>query len=94
MEYRDFAEIDLPFQSVTEAQPSHTLDYFRFASDSVVSYNRLQTDIIRAHSKAPITHNFMIYFDGFDHFKLAHDLDIVTWDNYPTGDARAKPPPK
>ena len=93
MEYRSFAEIDLPFQTVTEAHPSHVLDYFRFASDSVVSYNRLQTDIIRAHSKAPITHNFMIYFDGFDHFKLAQDLDIVTWDNYPLGMLEQSPLP-
>ncbi|SAL41865.1 beta-galactosidase [Caballeronia sordidicola] len=86
MEYRDFDEIDLPVATVTEAHPSHRLDYRRFASDEVVRYNRMQAGIIRAHSpERPVAHNFMQLFTEFDHYKVAADLDIATWDSYPLG---------
>ena len=86
MEYRSFDEIDPPVGTVTEAHPSHRLDYRRFASDEIVRYNRMQTDIIRAHSpQRPVAHNFMQLFTEFDHYKVAADLDIATWDSYPLG---------
>lgn len=85
MEYRSFGEVDLPNLTVTEPNPSHSLDFYRFSSDSVVRYNRLQVDILRAHSEAPITHNAMLYFGDYDHFKLAEDLDVLSWDSYPLG---------
>jgi beta-galactosidase GanA len=34
-EYRSFEEVDLPCGTVTEASPSHRLDFFRFSSDQV-----------------------------------------------------------
>jgi beta-galactosidase len=86
MEYRSFDEIDPPIGTVTEAHPSHRLDYRRFASDEVVRFNRMQVDIIRAHSPGrPVAHNFMQLFTEFDHYKVAADLDIATWDSYPLG---------
>ena len=85
MEYNDFSQIDLPDRTVTEPQPSHVLDFCRFSSDQVGSYNKLKCDIIRAHSDAPISHNFMGYYGEFDHFKLSKDLDMATWDSYPLG---------
>jgi beta-galactosidase len=86
MEFRSFDEIDLPVGTVTEAHPTHRLDYQRFASDEVVRYNRMQTEIIRAHSpQRPVAHNFMQLFTEFDHYKVAADLDIATWDSYPLG---------
>ena len=85
MEYRSFGEIELPNLTVTEPNPSHSLDFYRFSSHSVVAYNRLQTSIIRAHSDRPVTHNAMMFFGDFDHFELAKDLDILTWDSYPLG---------
>lgn len=85
MEYRDFDEIDLPNLTVTDPNPSHELAFRRFTSDQVVAFNRLQTQIIRAHSKAPITHNFMGRITDFDHFDVGDDLDIASWDSYPLG---------
>jgi beta-galactosidase len=86
MEYLSFDEIDPPIGTVTEAHPSHRLDYRRFASDEVVRFNRMQVDIIRAHSPGrPVAHNFMQLFTEFDHYKVAADLDMATWDSYPLG---------
>lgn len=85
MEYDDFDQVDLPNPIVTEPNPSHTLAFRRFSSDQVATFNRLQTDIIRRHSAAPIAHNYMGRITDFDHFKLGADLDIATWDMLSAG---------
>lgn len=85
MEYDDFDQIELPNLTVTEPNPAHALAFRRFASDQVVAFNRLQVEIIRAHSDAPITHNYMGRITDFDHFKVGEDLDFASWDSYPLG---------
>ena len=85
MEYDSFDQIDLPNLTVTQPNPSHVLDFRRFSSDQVISFNRLQTDIIKSYSDAPIAHNFMGKTTEFDHFKVGEDLDIASWDSYPLG---------
>ena len=85
MEYASFDEIGLPNLTVTEANPAHIMAFRRFASDEVASFNRLQTQIIRQHSTAPIAHNYMGWVTEFDHFATGADLDIASWDAYPLG---------
>ncbi len=85
MTYADFDEIDLPNLTVTEPNPAHALAFRRFSSDQVVSYNRMQVEIIRNRSTAPITHNYMGRITDFDHFAVGADLDIASWDSYPLG---------
>ena len=85
MEYRSFGDIGLPNLTVTEANPAHSLAFLRFSSDQVVRFNKRQVDIIRAHSDAPVSHNYMGRITDFDHFKVGDDLDIATWDSYPLG---------
>ena len=85
MEYRSFDEIDLPNLTVTEPNPAHVMDFRRFASDQVVAFNRAQVAEIRAHSDAPIAHNYMGRVTEFDHFAVGRDLDIASWDSYPLG---------
>ena len=86
MEYRSFDEIDPPNLTVTEANPAHWLDYRRFASDEVASFNREQVEILRAQSPGrDIMHNFMGFFTEFDHHVVGRDLDVATWDSYPLG---------
>ena len=50
MEFRDFNEIELTNLTVTQPNPSHQLDFMRFSSDQVKSFNRLQVEIIRKYS--------------------------------------------
>lgn len=86
MELSCFEEIELPNLTVTEANPSHRLDFRRFCSDQVVAFNRRQTEIIRRHSPGrSILHNFMGSFSAFDHYAVAQDLDAAAWDSYPLG---------
>jgi len=86
MDYTEFAAIDPPNLTVTEPNPAHVLDWRRFSSNQVVSFNRAQVDIIRALSPGrDVTHNFMGFFTQFDHHDVARDLDVVSWDSYPLG---------
>jgi beta-galactosidase len=92
--YRSFAEVDLPNLTVTEPNPSHSLDFYRFASDQVIGYNRLQTGLLRELSPGRrLTHNAMGFFGDFDHHALAADLDTLTWDSYPLGHLEESPLP-
>ncbi len=85
MDYDSFDQIDLPNLTVTEPNPAHAMDFRRFSSDQVVSFNRLQTQILRRHSDRPIAHNYMGRITDFDHYAVGEDLDIASWDSYPLG---------
>ncbi|MEQ8300689.1 MAG: beta-galactosidase [Hyphomonas sp.] len=84
--YGSFDEVDSPNATVTEAHPSHRLDYRRFSSDAICSYNQLQVDILRELSPGrPIAHNYIGDFTLFDHHDVGAGLDYATWDSYPIG---------
>lgn len=85
MQYNSFEQIELANQTVTEANPSHLLDFRRFSSDQVVSFNKIQSDLLRTYSTAPLIHNYMGRVTDFDHYKVGADLDIASWDSYPLG---------
>ena len=85
MEYDDFTQIDLPNICVTEPNPAHAWDFSRYSSAQVVAFNRAQSDAIRAHSNAPLIHNYMGRVTDFDHYEVGADLDIASWDSYPLG---------
>jgi len=86
-EFTEWDQIPLPWKSV-EAQTAHNpsllLDFYRFASDSVVAFQKMQVVVVRdLCPRHFITHNLMGLFDQIDYFDLACDLDFVSWDNYP-----------
>ena len=86
MEVRSFDEVALPILTVTEPNPAARLDYWRFQSQQVAAYDRMQCDIIRRHSPGRwITHNFMGFFNDFDHWQVGDHLDFASWDSYPIG---------
>lgn len=86
MEYRSFAEVDLPNATVTEPNPSHVMDFRRFSSDQVQGFNAEQCTILRKYAPdIPVSHNYMGHFTDFDHHQVGRALDMVTWDSYPLG---------
>jgi len=79
--YRSFDEVPLPQRM--PSNPSLQLDYMRFFSDHVVSFQKEQADVLRQICPNHfITHNLMGFFDNIDYYKLARDLDFVSWDYY------------
>jgi beta-galactosidase len=84
--YGDWSEIRPPHDGIDKPNPSHELDYYRFCSDSFVSYQQEQVELLRQLSPGRfITHNFMGLYRDLDQFDLAAPLDFVSWDAYPTG---------
>lgn len=85
-EYCRFDEVDPPLATVTEPTPAHVMDWRRFSSDQVASYNQMQVDILRKYiGETDTTHNFMGHFTEFDHYPVADQVNVSTWDSYPLG---------
>src|SRR4051812_24372767 len=85
-EYSAWDQIGLPHDSLAAPNPSHVLDFYRYRSDVMVSFQEEQVEILRRLSPGRwVTHNFMRFFDEFDHYKAAECLDFACWDSYPTG---------
>ncbi|MCR5106753.1 MAG: beta-galactosidase [Lachnospiraceae bacterium] len=83
--YNDFEEISVPARIPTAHNPHQMLDYHRFISGSVLSFCKLQSDILREHIRpgAFITTNGMFgYIDN--HRMTGESLDVYTYDSYPS----------
>ena len=86
MDVQSFDQVALPNLAVTETNPAARLDFWRFQSEQVATYNRMQCDIIRTYSPGRwITHNMMGFFNDFDHWAVGDDIDVASWDSYPVG---------
>ncbi|MDA9369984.1 beta-galactosidase [Amylibacter sp.] len=85
MEINEFSDIELPNLTVTEANPSHVMDFRRYSSDQVVAFNSIQVNILREFTSKPLIHNYMGRITAFDHYDVGADLDIASWDSYPLG---------
>ncbi|MFT4040165.1 MAG: beta-galactosidase [Thermomicrobiales bacterium] len=84
--YGDWDEIGLPNALPASANPSHLLDFYRHRSQVMTDFHTEQVEILRRLSPGRwVTHNFMRFEDGFDHYQLAPVLDFAAWDSYPTG---------
>jgi beta-galactosidase len=79
--YSAWEQIPIP---IGGHNPGLMLEFRHFTTESYRKYQKLQIDALRAHIPADIwiTHNFMDWFDGFDHYEVSKDLDIASWDWY------------
>ena len=85
--YNTWGEIQLP-DDFSGHNPSLCLDWQRFNSWLNVRFQADQVHILRATCPGHfVTHNFMGLFSELNYYDLARDLDFVSWDNYPVGDA-------
>jgi len=83
--YTAWEEIHVPRRTNAGSPNPHLmLDYFRFVSDSVNRFAKMQADIIRKYAKEGdfITHNGM--FANVDYQRMAREsLDVLMYDSYP-----------
>ena len=80
--YSAFDEIPL-VNGMADNNPGLWLDAKRFISESLRDYQKVQLDAIRKYAapRQKITTNMMGWYDLYDHYTVAQDLDIVGWDN-------------
>jgi len=79
--YSAWDQIPLP---IGPHNPGLMLEFKHFITASYRKFQKLQLDALRLHlnSGVWVTHNFMGWFDGFDHYAMAQDLDMASWDWY------------
>lgn len=79
--YDSWEEIPLP---IGPHNPGLMLDFRRFVTHTWRRFQKVQVDTIRAHARSEqwITSNYMGWYEDFDHYLLAEDLDMVSWDWY------------
>lgn len=79
--YDNWGQIPIPWGG---HNPGLMLDHRRFITQSYIRFQKAQIESMRRYLSrgAWITHNFMGWFDGFDHYNLSADLDLASWDWY------------
>ncbi|TEU21754.1 MAG: beta-galactosidase [Anaerolineales bacterium] len=79
--YSGWEQIPIP---IGPHNPGLMLEFKHFVTESYRKFQRLQLDALRSHLRPGvwITHNFMGWFNGFDHYVLTRDLDLASWDWY------------
>ncbi len=84
--YTDWEEIYVPRTVLNQGiNPHQHLDYFRFLSDSTISFCGMQAEIIRKYKKPEdyITTNGIFW--NVDNHRMEKDcLDVYTFDSYPS----------
>lgn len=84
-QYKSFEAVQPPFLEIYTNNELHTLDWMTFSSDMVIEFAKEQATIIRQYAPTQaITHNFMMAFTDFDHYKFAREvgIDLATFDQY------------
>lgn len=82
--FGDFDEVPAARGVRDAVNPGRFLDYQRFSSDELLDHYLAEAEVIRRHSAAPVTTNFMVNAGGHvvDYSKWAQHVDIVANDHY------------
>lgn len=83
--YTDWSQIESPVPYGEEGVHGLNLDWKRFVTHQTIDFYKWEIEPLRkVNADLPITTNFMEMFYGLDYWKFAKEVDVVSWDNYPT----------
>ncbi len=79
--YSDWSQIPIP---IGPHNPGLMLEFHRFVTRSYRSFQHTQVQALRRYISPEvwITHNFMGWFNAYDHYSMTADLDLASWDWY------------
>lgn len=84
-DYTEWSQIESPAPHGEDAMQGLKLDWKRFVSHQTLDFCCWERDCIReVVPDAKFTTNMMYRFDTLDYFEFAKELDLISWDNYPT----------
>jgi beta-galactosidase len=79
-----FDDVPMPMSAPTAHNPALLLDWYRFCSDAIVAFVRMQADVLRKLCpNHPVTVNLRALHQKFDHFDMAAAVDFVSVESYP-----------
>ncbi|MDR2951763.1 MAG: beta-galactosidase [Treponema sp.] len=82
--FTDWSQIESPSPLGETCIHGLNLDWMRFTTEQFVDFFLCETKPLKTITpKVPCTTNLMGTYPGFDSFRMAQVLDVVSWDNYP-----------
>ena len=82
--YTDWSQIEAPGPLGENGVHGLTLDWKRFVTHQTVDFMKNEIAAVKAVTPdRPVTANLMGTYEPLDYWKLARELDIVSWDSYP-----------
>lgn len=83
--FSEWSQIESPAPHGEVAVHAHNLDWKRFITDQTIDFYKNEIIPLRELTpNIPITTNLMGTYPGLDYWKFAQELDVVSWDNYPS----------
>ena len=83
--YNSFEQIEPPFANGETSVMGLNLEWRRFTTWNTNDFMKAEIEVLHSVTPdIPTTANLMRLFGGLDYRKMAPDMDVVSWDNYPT----------
>ena len=83
--FTDWSQIESPSELGEMYVHGHNLDWKRFVTYQTIEFYKHEMKPLREITPdVPITTNFMGVYPGLDYWQFAKEVDIVSWDNYPS----------
>lgn len=82
--YSSWNEILPPRATLSFINPTQTIDFHRFSSDTLLDHYRAEAEVISRVSSIPVTTNFMVaaHIKNQDYWTWASDMAVIANDHY------------
>jgi beta-galactosidase len=82
--YTDWSQIESPAPHGEWAVHGLNLDWKRFVTDQTIDFMKNEIAPLRTITPhVPVTTNMMGTYTGLNYWRMARELDVVSWDSYP-----------
>ncbi|MGP3778059.1 beta-galactosidase [Halanaerobium saccharolyticum] len=83
--YTDWENIESPAPQGMQSNHGLALDWKRFVTEQTIDFYKNEIESLREITpEIPITTNLMYRYDGLDYNKFAEEVDVISWDSYPS----------
>jgi beta-galactosidase len=83
--YSSWSQVESPAPHGETMVHGQNLDWKRFVTDQTLDFYRHEVKPLKAvKPDMPATANFMETFEGLNYAKFVDDIDVISWDSYPT----------
>ncbi|KAA0966362.1 beta-galactosidase [Sporosarcina sp. ANT_H38] len=83
--YTTWSQVESPAPHGETMVHGLNLDWKRFVTDQTINFYKHEIKPLKeANKDIPVFTNFMELFEGLDYAKFAAEVDVVSWDSYPT----------
>lgn len=83
--YNSFDQIEPPYENGERSVMGLNLEWKRFTTWNTTDFMKAEIAVLKEITPdIPVTTNFMTLYDGLDYRRMAPELDVISWDSYPS----------